>query len=204
MGKLRIASTALLVLLAGCGEAPKPVEKKEPEKPPEPVTGRYAFQQMFASARLWAPDVQGLRLRSLPLAGLKPAPGKAGAWEATFVSPSRQRVRMYTYSIREEAGNLHKGVFAGLEEVWTGPRGQEMPWLVAALKVDSDQAYETARKKSEAYIKKNPDKPIHFLLHLTPRHPNLAWRVIWGESVSTSNYSVYVDASTGQYLETMR
>jgi hypothetical protein len=27
--------------------------------------------------------------------------------------------------------------------------------------------------------------------------------VIWGESAGTSNFSIFVDASTGQYLETI-
>ena len=30
------------------------------------------------------------------------------------------------------------------------------------------------------------------------------WRVVWGDSVGTSNFSVFVDATTGEYLETMR
>jgi hypothetical protein len=33
------------------------------------------------------------------------------------------------------------------------------------------------------------------------RFANVTWRVIWGESVSSSDYSIYVDGSTGQYLE---
>jgi hypothetical protein len=37
----------------------------------------------------------------------------------------------------------------------------------------------------------------------TKRFPDVTWRVIWGESVGTSDYSVYVDATTGQYLERM-
>jgi len=30
-----------------------------------------------------------------------------------------------------------------------------------------------------------------------------AWRVIWGESASTSGISVLIDASTGLYLKTL-
>ena len=36
------------------------------------------------------------------------------------------------------------------------------------------------------------------------RHPYLTWRVIWGTSVATSGYSVYVNASTGEFVEKMR
>lgn len=198
---------AAALLFTGCSsEAPKSVEKaKEPEKPAEPVSGRYAFHQMYVNARIWSADVQGLQMKSIRLDQLPKAPlGKAAAWQATFVSQNKQQSKTFTYSIVEAEGNLHKGVFAGLDESWTGPRGQQRPWPIQALKVDSDAAYETALKKGAAYSKKNPDKPISFLLELTPRHPNLAWRVIWGDSVATSNFSIYVDASTGDYLETMR
>jgi hypothetical protein len=120
-----------------------------------------------------------------------------------FVSPSKGKSRTYTYSVVESAGNLHKGVFGNVDEYYS-KSGQAVPWNIAALKVDSDAAYETALKKSEKYVKANPGKPVSFLLEQTSRHPFLTWRVIWGDSVATSNYSVYVNASTGEYIETMR
>jgi hypothetical protein len=100
----------------------------------------------------------------------------------------------------ELEGNLHQGVFALLEEGYS-PQGAASPFSIAAIKIDSDQAYDVAAEKSADYIKKNPDKPITYLLEQNRRFPDLTWRVIWGESVSTSDYSVYVDASTGKYLE---
>jgi hypothetical protein len=200
--KLRHAVVLCASVLLSCTEAPKKQTAKEPEKPAEPVTGRYAFQQVFIYARTWAPDIQGLRVRNLQVGELKAEPGKSAAWEITLVSPSKNRQRLYTYSAVEE-GNIHKGVFGGVEENYT-QRGQARPWPIAALKIDSDAAYKTALARSAEYVKKNPDKPISFLLEQTPRHPNLAWRVIWGTSVATSNYSIYVDASTGAFLETMR
>ena len=54
------------------------------------------------------------------------------------------------------------------------------------------------------FLKANPDKNVSFLLEKNNKFPDLTWRVIWGDSVSTSNYSVFVDATTGEYLETMR
>ncbi len=195
-----------LVLLIGCSEAPKQKaeqKKKEPEKPAEPVTARTAFQQIFASARTWAPDAQILRLANIRVEGVKDHGGKCGAWQAILVSPSRNKQKMFTYSVVEGPGNLHKGVFGTPEETYT-PRGQAKPFLIAALKVDSDQAFETAMKKGAEYAKKNPDLPMSFMLELTPQNQNPTWRVLWGESVSTSNYSIVVDASTGEYLRTLR
>lgn len=189
-------------LLASCSEAPRKQVAKEPEKPAEPITGRYAFQQVYITARTWATDIQGLRVTSMRVGTETPPPGKSYAWEISLVSPAKGRVRSYTYSTIEE-GNLHKGTFGGIEENYM-QRGQARLWNIQALKIDSDAAYEAALKKSAEYVKKNPDKQLTFLLEQTPRHPNLAWRVIWGPSVTASNYSVYIDASTGLYLETMR
>lgn len=194
----------LALLLSACSEAPTSVEKtKAPEKPPEPVTGRQAFQMMYPQARLWAADAQPLDLRSIHLSQVKPQKGKAGGWQATFVSPSLGKARPYTYSAVEEEGNLHQGVFAGIAQDYDIARGATQPFLVAALKFDSDQAYDAAAEKSQDYTKKNPTKTIAYLLELNRKFPDPTWRVIWGESVSSSDYSVFVDATTGMVLERM-
>jgi len=190
---------ATFVLLAACSDAPKTEKAKEPEKPPEQLTGRQAFQKMYPPARSWDLNATPLRLRSVRLSA-KPEKGKADAWEALFVSQGNGRAKPFTYSIIEAEGNLHQGVFAGLEESYSA-QGPAVPFAVAAIKIDSDQAYDAAAEKSADYIKKYPDKPITYLLEQPRRFANVAWRVIWGESVSSSDYSVYVDASTGKYLE---
>ena len=193
----------LVLLLSACSEAPKTVEKtKAPEKPPEPLTGRQAFQMMYPQARGWAPDAQPVEMRSINLSQVKGEKGKAGAWGAIFVSPALGKSRTYTYSAVEAEGNLHQGVFAGIAEDYAVGRGPS-PFLPAALKIDTDQAYDTAAEKSQDYIKKNPDKVISYLLELNKRFPDPTWRVIWGESVSASDYSVFIDATTGMLLEKM-
>ncbi|MGH9666138.1 MAG: hypothetical protein ACRD9L_17065 [Bryobacteraceae bacterium] len=195
----RLFLAAFAVLLVGCSEAPKQQQAKEPEKPPEAITARRAFYSLYPAARIWAPDCQVLQMRSIDLADVKSEKGKAGAWQVTFVSPSRRRLRSWTYSVVEEVGNLHKGAFAGPEESYSGSSGQASPFLVAAFKIDSDAALETAISKSADYVKKHPDSPITFLLELTPRFPDPLWRVIWGETVGTSDYSVFIDATTGAF-----
>jgi hypothetical protein len=191
------------VLIVSC-TSPAPQKAKEPEKPPEPVGAQYAFHQTYLSARTWAQDLEILRVRSLPLAAVKSLPGKSPAWEVTFVSPSKARARTYTYSVIEAEGNLHKGVFSGLEENWTGKRGQNTAFVVPAFKIDSVKAWEVAAEQSKPYMAKNPDTTITFWLEKTPRHPNPTWRVVWGMSPASSNYSIYVDATTGAFLERMR
>lgn len=192
----------LMLLAAACSEAPKEVaKKKEPEKPPEPISGRAAFYAMFGAARMWAPDLQPLQCVSLPVEGVPLEPGKAGAWRCDFVSAAKGKLRSYTYSVVEAGGNLHKGVFHEPGEVaFNGARGQAKPFLMQALKIDTDEAYKTALPKAEAFVKKNPNEPMCYLLELTPRFPSPTWRVIWGPSVNQSKFSVFVDASTGAFL----
>jgi hypothetical protein len=157
---------------------------------------------MFTAARSWATDAQILRLRNVPVAGVTAQPGKAGAWEVVFVSPGRSRAKTYTYSVVEAEGNLHKGVFAGLEESYS-PRGKVKPFLMAALKTDSEAALTVAMEKAKDYVKKNPDKPVNYIVELNTENQNPSWRVLWGESVGTSNFSILVDASTGKYMKTL-
>jgi hypothetical protein len=178
------------------------VEQKQPPKPPEALTGRQAFQQMYPQARGWAPDAEPLEIRSVNLAQVKAGKGKSGGWQVVFVSASRGKAKTYTYSAVEADGNLHQGVFGGSEEDYT-PRGDSSPFTIAAIKVDSDEAYNTAAEKSADYIQKNPDKPVMFLMELSRRFPDVTWRVVWGDTVGTSDYSVFVDGTTGAYLEKM-
>src|SRR5580693_9509808 len=87
------SAAALLLLLAGCSTEPAAPQKKAEEKPPEPVTGRQALQQMYISARGWAADIEPIKVTTLAVADVKSVPGKAGAWQALFVSPSQNKAR---------------------------------------------------------------------------------------------------------------
>jgi hypothetical protein len=205
MTTFRLAVIAVLVcLFSGCSDAPKATPEKKAAIAPEPVKGRTALYQMYNMARGWSADVFVLNLHSIHLADVKQERGKAAAWQATFVSRQNNRARSYTYSVVEAEGNLHKGVFAGQEEGWSGPRPNQKPFMIAAVKTDSDEVFQTALKKAADYEKKNPGKTISFVLEQSDRFPDATWRVIWGESPGTSDFSIFVDASTGAYLQTMR
>jgi hypothetical protein len=193
----------ILPLLAISCSSPAPQKTKEEKKPAEPVAARKAFQQAYLSARTWAQDLQVLRMRNLIIEGVPVTPGKSLVWEVTFVSPGKSRARRYIYSLVEQ-GNIHEGVLGGPEEAWSGRDGQATAFLIAAFRTDSVDAWETAAAKSKEYMQKYPDLPISFLLEKTPRHPDPTWRVIWGTSVASSGYSIYVDATTGEFLERMR
>ena len=203
-----IAYGLLVILLAlmACSTAPPDAaQQKEPEPPPEPIDGQTAFFRMYNAARMnWSNDAQGLRLESIELEQVPSAEGKYGAWRAAFVSPSMRRTAVFNYSVIEAGGKLQQGVFQDHEEGFTESRSQ--PWPVSALKTSSAQAVAKAKEQPQAkkYVGEHPGMPIMILLEQTHRHPNLTWRVVWGSSVSTSGFSVFVDASTGEFLEVMR
>src|ERR1700756_5994190 len=108
--RLLFTIISAVMVFSACSDAPQKSAKKAPEAPPEPISGSTAFFRMYTPARGWAVDLQPLRLNSINLPQVKKVPGKAAAWQATFVSPQRQRLRNYTYSVIEAEGNLHKGV----------------------------------------------------------------------------------------------
>ncbi len=198
----RSAAVALFgLILTGCGSTTS--EVKKPEAPPEPVTGLHALYQMFAASHAWAPDAQVYRLDSIDVTGVKPQAGKAGAWQVVFVSPSLQQSRTYTYSVTEVSMSLHNGINSGKPESWTRPNASTQPFPIAAAKIDSDEAYRVALKKGADFDAKHPGMPMTFQLALTSSYNNAAWRVLWGESASTSPYSVLIDATTGTYVETL-
>jgi hypothetical protein len=191
----------LLLFLSGCSGDPEPAAV---ERPPEPLPALSAFSGMFAAARSWAPDVELLRLAQIDVDSVKAEGGKAAAWEADFVSRSTGRVRRFTYSVvHQPVRNLRRGVDAEPPQAWSGGGGSE-PFNVLALRRDSTTAYETAMKKGGDYAAKHPNEPVKCLLEKTSRFPDPAWRVFWGDSVSTSGYSIFVDATTGDFLGTGR
>jgi hypothetical protein len=106
--------------------------------------------------------------------------------------------------VEEQEGNLHKGVFSqGGAEAWSGSSGVDTPFDIRAVSVDSDAAYKTAVEKAQDYDKQHPGMPISFQLEKISKYTTPVWRVIWGESVGTSSFSIYVDASLGKFLEKM-
>jgi hypothetical protein len=194
--KSRFVIPAVFALLTSCSEPPKP---KEPEKIPAPATGRYALQQMFIAARTWAQDLQIAHMNSMHFAQVKDVPGKSGGWQVVFVSPSLQQSRTYTWAAADISTSIHEGVRDERPQAWSG--GSSFP--IAAVKIDSDEAYQVAVKKVAKYAEANPDMVITYQLQLSQQVPDATWRIIWGENVATSSDSVLVDASTGLYMGTL-
>ena len=190
---------AAFLFLAACSDTPT-TETKAPERVSEPLTGRQAFQMTFPSARTWASDCEPIRIRSFNVENPKSKDGKAGVWEITYVSQSRGRGRVFTWSAIDSGESLHKGVFGNLEQAWSGPQGQDRPFATVAIKTDTPEALKTAIARSAEYLDKPGKKPeVNFMLESSTRFPNPSWRVFWGQTVSSAEWSIFVDASTGQY-----
>ncbi len=199
----------LALMLGGCSEEPKSTSRKaaEPAKPAEPVSAQSAVFKIYPQAKAWAPDCKLLRVANINISEVKSQGGKSGAWDVTFVSEANQRARRYTYSVVESASsNLHLGVFGGSVDTWTPSTsgGMPKPFLIQNFKKDSIDAFAVAIKKGAEYAQKHPDMPVNFLCEWTSRFPDPAWRVIWGPSISMSNYSIFVDAATGDFLSIAR
>jgi hypothetical protein len=193
------ACLGLILLLSSCSDTSTET-KKEPEKPPVPVTAQSAFLYTYPAARAWAGDSLPVRIRSINLADVPSDSGKAGAWEIGYVSASRQEARIYTWSAIEASESLHKGVFAGKSQTWSASN-QQKPFMASDFHIDSPKALEAATTAAKVYLEKPGTKPaINFLLELTPRFPDPAWRVMWGETAGSAEFSVFVDATTGKVV----
>ena len=199
-GKSLLTCLLFILISVSCS---KPVTPKVTSKTlidsPSPVTAQIAFHRVFVQAKAWSGDSQLLKISSFNLKNLPSNSGKCAVWQAIFVSRTKRKSRSYTYSVIKAGRSIRKGMRIGLEESWSG-RGRQKPFIHQLFRIDSDKAFFTAREKSETFLKKNPNLPVHFLLESTARFTSPVWRVIWGETVGSSKRTIFVDASTGLFL----
>lgn len=205
--KLLFPLTAVTALIIGCSPAPPAAEKKAdvPEKaaaPAEPVSAQSALFAIYQVARTWAGDVEVLKLENINIDEVKSQPGKYGAWRATMATKAGKKKREYTYAAVEVGPTLHKGVFAQAEQGWITSM-QSRSFAIQAVKIDSPAAVDEARKNKDVQniLKKKPDLPVQIQLEWSAQTQVPAYRVIWGQSVSTSDISIYIDSQTGTFLK---
>jgi hypothetical protein len=199
MNRIALAPACLAFCLLAACSSPQPAPETKAE-PPQPLTGLSALFHMYQVARAsWAADAQVVKMSSMLVEGVPAVPpGQATAWEATLFSPSQGRARSYTDSIVEQLPELHKDVFGGPQQGFTGDS-----FPIAAVKKDTESVYQTALARVGKAAAPYAGKPVLILLEKNSKFGDPVWRVVWGESVSTSILSVFIDASTGEYLETM-
>jgi hypothetical protein len=205
---VRTAFAVAVISLTACSSEPaktsevktEDAAKKAPAGPPEPVSGKTAFYEMYTPAHSWAPDMLPITLRSGEVAGVKNADGKAGMWTAVFGSPSLHQSRTYTYAVAEELPNIAKGVRAQAPDAWSGPTTAVMTFQTSDFTIDSDAAYKTAAGKAGEWLKspENAAKPVSLSLGAAQRFPAPVWYILFGDT--KLGFVTYVNASTGNVI----
>jgi len=122
--------------------------------------------------------------------------------KTSLLARSLQQARDYTFSVVEASMSLHKGIFPDAPRGWRA--GSDRPFLIAGVRKDSDEVYQAALKKAAEYDKQHPGMTVSYLLGMNSTYPDATWRVVWGESVSSSSFSVLIDAASGAFVETLR
>ena len=197
------AAVAGLLVLAGCGDDPKPVEKVEKKKgpviPTGPITALTAFAEMYKVARGEAPDTQVASLTGDDVEGSKTEEGKYVQWTGVFVSASKQSATTYTYSTVEH-GNILRGINSSGTMKWGGPTRDAEVFSNSDIATDSDAAYKAAAEKAAEWIAKNPGKPTTtFALGQTSRFPAPTWYIVFGNA-KTGGFAAFVNATTGKVM----
>jgi len=192
----RLALVVLcLAMTSGCTSGSKPTEEPKP-KPPELLSGRSAFQQLYVSARGWAPDAKPYQLQSQPSKDSNGHDGKATLWRGAFASTAQSASRGYVWS-GVESPDVARGVTPGTQDSFM-PGGV---FDVAFLKIDSDAAFTTAQKHGgDKIVQETPDIPVAYLLDWNRGENNLVWHVIYGNGRSDSKLVADVNASTGEFI----
>lgn len=194
------ACCSLGLMLAACTRQTPSSSGTAPGQSGEPVTGREAFQQMFAAARLWAPDAQPQSLESGNLDGVSTLDGKAPVWRGRFVSRARREQRTFQYVSVHTPDGPDKGVSKGPELSWDGSQ----PFDVAFIKTDSSAAFQLAQKHGGTRLLK-AHKNYHVFYDLNRETLDLgqgvAWQISYGENRATAPLIVHVASDSGRFLD---
>lgn len=182
-----------LAVISGCTSEPSKPEQKPQPSPPELLTGRSAFQQLYIAAHGWAPDARPFLLQSEVIADAKGKDGKAGLWRAGFGSERLHGSKPYMWSGVDSPDASSRGVSPGTQDSYLPGNAFD----VAFLKIDSDKAFDVAQKHGGDKI---TDTPIIYLLDWNRSGNNLVWHVIYGSSRNEAKLVVDVDATTSEFI----
>ncbi|MCU1309924.1 MAG: hypothetical protein JWO20_1049 [Candidatus Angelobacter sp.] len=162
-------------------------------------TGRAAFQKLYASAHIWAPDAQPLALESIPRPG--DGEGRAAVWTAKFASASKRSIRSFTWSGATGEDAPEAGISPGRIDDYSPENASTQPFSLNFLKIDSDKAFEIAQKHGgKAVLKKNPDLPVKYALEWDRQHNRLLWRLIYGGAENDAKLKLLVNGATGEFV----
>ena len=198
-----IAAAFLLLALAACSsDAGKPAETAKPEvKTAELISARSAFQKLYIQARGWSADAKPFRLESSITTDANGHDGKSAVWRGGFASATRRATKSYTWSGSAADGAPERGVIPGTEDTYSASNSSTQIFDMAFLKIDSDQAFDTAQKHGgDKVLEKSPDTPVFYVCDWNHNANQLVWHVTYGATRDGSKLTVAVDASTGQFI----
>ncbi len=193
----------LLALLSGCSsESNKPAESETPEKKgPDLITARSAIQRMYIAARGWNVDAKPYRLEAVATSDGNGHDGKWAVWRASFASPGQRSEKSYTWSGSAADGAPSRGINPGTEDSYSASNASTQVFDMAFLKIDSDQAFDTAQKHGgDKLLEKAPDTPVIYVCDWNHNTNELVWHVIYGASREEAKLTVSVNASTGEFI----
>ena len=188
-----LASAALLVIGCDDNKLAAPAQPKTNQL----ETGRFALQKMIPAARSWSPDANPIQLSSSATSQINGHDGKAGFWRAVFASPGRGKSEPFTWSGLVDP-DVPRGVNHGVEDTYSAANRSMMTWDLNFLKIDTDQAFETAQKHGgKDVLEKDSKTPVTYFLDYDATSHQLRWHVIYG---SPAKLTVIVDASSGAFV----
>jgi hypothetical protein len=194
MKRLMLVALSLAVVWGCTSEPNQPAEKP---KPPEALSARSAFQQLYVAARGWAPDAKPYQLQSQFIGDNKGKDGKATLWKAAFASESQRSSKPYMWSGVESPDAPARGVSSATQDSYLPTNTFD----IAFLKIDSDKAFDIAQKHGgEKVLQENADTPVSYLLDWNPGSKNLIWHVIYGNGRNDAKLVADVDATTGEFI----
>lgn len=209
---LVLASAALFAACSSNSQSSKsestaPAKSAE-LKPIDAETGRVALQRLYTTSRGWGGDTQPVSLQSQNYkhaGGNENAPlghdGKAAVWRGVFASDGRRSMKTYMWSGLTGPDAPTPGISPGNEDPFVPGNVSTRPFQLVYLKIDSDQAFETAQKHGgAALLKKEESLPVNFSLGWENRGSALRWYVLYGDSINDPKLDVVVDATSGDFV----
>jgi hypothetical protein len=192
----------LCVFTACSSDSNKPAEESKPAvKGPELLTARSGFQKVYVAARSWNQDARPYRLESVVTTDGNGHDGKWTLWRGGFASPAARSAKTFTWSGSAADGAPSRGVSFGIEDSYSANNSSTQIWDMAFLKIDSDQAVETAQKHGgDKVLEKAPDTPVTFVCDWNHNTNELVWHVIYGAGREGAKLVVSVNASTGEFI----
>ncbi len=197
-----LAIVLALAMFTGCTSNPeKSAETKPAPKTTELLTARSAFQKLYIAARGWNADAKPYRIESSVTSDANGHDGKSAIWRGSFASAAMRSEKSYTWSGSIADGAPEQGVNPGIEDSYSASNASTQVFDMGFLKIDSDQALDTAQKHGgDKILEKDPTTPVLYICDWNHSGNNLVWHVVYGTSRDDARLTVSINASTGEFI----